>query len=268
MFGRKKKLRNQKNYLKYRNQSFYSASKREKNQSSFNVYLFIKRFLFIFLLLLLVYVLFFSPLFLISEVIIEGNHRISRDDLKQTIERHQNIFRFNLTAKEKEIKNDFPVIKQLEIYRGLPNALKIVVLEREEKIIWQTKDQKYYIDDDGFVISVVDDAPSSKKLPLIIDKKEVPLILGQKVASGNFIAFVNNIYNNFYETTNIQPLHFEIVETTFDINLYTEAGFYVKLNSLRGSQKQLQSLKTVLVEKREEIKEYIDLRIDGWAYYK
>jgi hypothetical protein len=37
---------------------------------------------------------------------------------------------------------------------------------------------------------------------------------------------------------------------------------------MRSSGKQLENLKKVLVEKRPDIKEYIDLRIDGWAYYK
>jgi len=37
---------------------------------------------------------------------------------------------------------------------------------------------------------------------------------------------------------------------------------------MRSSAKQLNNLKEVLVQKRNDIKEYIDLRIDGWAYYK
>ena len=68
--------------------------------------------------------------------------------------------------------------------------------------------------------------------------------------------------------TNIKPTHFEVVETTFDVNLHTEAGFYVKFNTMRASAKQLDNLKKVLVKKREEVHEYVDLRIDGWAYYK
>jgi hypothetical protein len=105
-------------------------------------------------------------------------------------------------------------------------------------------------------------------LPKVIDKKNFSVSPGKKLVSPNFIAFIVNINQGFFNAVNIKPLDFEVDETTFDVVLRTEAGFYVKLNSLRSSKKQLENLKLVLVNKRPEIKEYVDIRIDGWAYYK
>ena len=128
----------------------------------------------------------------------------------------------------------------------------------------------------GCKISCINSGSGYKKLeetetytsPLISDSKNLPVSLGASIVSPNFIAFVTNINDKFFETTNIKPTYFEIPQTTFDLYLYTEAGFYVKFNTMRSSSKQLENLKKVLVEKRDGVKEYVDLRIDGWAYYK
>jgi cell division septal protein FtsQ len=169
-------------------------------------------------------------------------------------------------ARKEIIKNN-PEIANVEIYRGLPDAIKIVVLEHDGKLVWQSGDSSYLISSQGYVAKKIE-AGESFDFPKIVDKKSIPVELGSSIISPSFVAFVTNIYSQFYSVTNIKPTNFEIDQTTFDINLYTEAGFYVKFNSLRSSAKQLDNLKQVLVAKRDQIHEYVDLRIDGWAYYK
>jgi hypothetical protein len=133
--------------------------------------------------------------------------------------------------------------------------------------VWQAGEDKYLVSTQGEVMRKIT-SEDTAKLPLIVDKKSIQVKAGDKIVSPNFIAFISNLNDGFFTTVNIKPTYFEVLETTFDVNLYTEAGFYIKLNSLRSSKKQLESLKTVLVEKRQDIHEYVDLRIDGWAYYK
>jgi hypothetical protein len=140
-------------------------------------------------------------------------------------------------------------------------------LEREGKISWQSGDSVYLVSDQGEVVRrIVGDEGAG--LSKIIDKTNLPVVPGTQLVSPNFIAFIVNINSNFYETVNIKPLDFEVGETTFDVVLKTDAGFYIKFNTLRSSKKQLENLKKVLVSKRQDIKEYVDIRVDGWAYYK
>lgn len=215
----------------------------------------------------LVYYFFFSPQFKIKDIIVEGASVVNKSEVVAALPQGENIFLFN-SEKNKDILLDkFPEIKQVEIYRGIPDALKIVVLEREGKILWASGSDKYLISVDGDVAKKLTETDNFN-LPLVSDTKNLPVKTGSPLVSPNFVAFITNIYSTFYQETNIKPQNFEVTETTFDVNLKTEAGFYVKLNSLRSSQKQLDNLKLVLAEKRQDIHEYVDLRIDGWAYYK
>lgn len=219
------------------------------------------------LILIVVFYLFFSSAFRIKEIITEGNSLVKKEEIINTLPQRQNIFLFPIEKYRHELLKKFPEIKQVEIYRGIPDAIKIVVLERENKIVWQTNNEMYFVSVEGDVTRKITPAEAGK-LPVLVDTKNLKVTQGSQLVSPNFVAFVTNIYSVFQSEEGIKPLNFEIMETTFNVNLKTEAGFYVKLNSLRSSQKQLSDLKAILAQYKPNIHEYVDLRIDGWAYYK
>lgn len=251
----------------YKNRRVFSGEDlQEKTGITFS-YSSIKYIFFVLCLVTLVYLIFFSPVFAISEVIVEGASNVSKDELSNMIPKGKNIFLFKSHNLENEIIQKFPQIESAQIYRGIPNAVKIIVSERDSKLVWQSAERKYLISSQGEITKEI--APSvTSELPLVADKKNIPVVPGNQLVSPNFVAFVNNIYSTFFTAVNIKPLSFEVSDTTFDINLITDAGFYVKLNTMRSSKKQLDNLKLVLDAKRQDIHEYVDLRIDGWAYYK
>jgi len=251
----------------YKNRRVFSGEDlQEKTGITFS-YLSIKYILFILCVMALVYLVFFSSIFAVSEVIVEGASDVSQDALSNMIPKGKNIFLIKSHNLENEILQKFPQIESAQVYRGIPNAVKIVVAERDSKLVWQSGEHKYLISSGGEITKEIDPLVTSE-LPLVTDKKNIPVVPGNQLVSPNFVAFVNNIYSTFFTEINIKPLNFEVSDTTFDINLITEAGFYVKLNTMRSSKKQLDNLKLVLDAKRQDIHEYVDLRIDGWAYYK
>lgn len=251
----------------YKNRQVFSGeSLQEKTGITFS-YSFIKHIFYILCLFTLVYFIFFSSFFALSDMIIEGTSNVSKDEILNLIPKGKNIFLLKSRDLENEILDRFPEIESVQIYRGVPNAIKVVITERDSKLVWQSGEQRYLISSQGDITKKIDPSVASD-LPLVIDKKNIPVVLGDQLVSPNFVAFVNNVYSTFFTTINIKPLRFEVDETTFDINLYTDAGFYVKLNTMRSSKKQLDNLKLVLDSKRQDIHEYVDLRIDGWAYYK
>jgi cell division septal protein FtsQ len=213
------------------------------------------------------YFLFFSDTFKVKEIIVEGNSFLPTEKIVESIPAGQNVFLFKTRLYEKSLLLEHPEIKTVDIIRGIPNALKVVVAERDGQVVWQTGLEKYYLSSEGEVSHLITGEEGSN-LPLIIDKKNIPVVSGQAVVSPNFVAFILNLTKTMKDETNISPLRYEVEETTFDVNAITDAGFYVKFNSLRSSKKQLESLKTVLISKRDQVHEYVDLRVDGWAYYK
>lgn len=218
------------------------------------------------IIIYLVYFVLFSQQFYIKDILVEGSDLVPKDQIIAEVPR-QNIFRLDIIALKAKLINDFPEVREVEIFRGIPDALKIVVNERDGKMVWQSGDKKYLVSSQGEITRQVV-GTEGDGLPLVADKKALPVKPGEKLLSSNLVAFVVNIYNGISDAVNVKPDHFEVNETTFDLNLYTDAGFYVKLNSLRSSKKQLDNLKLVMIDKRSEIHEYVDLRIDGWAYYK
>lgn len=252
---------------KYRSPKIYNPTKRDdKPKFKFSFRSFRLGLIF-FGVVFLFYHFFFSVNFRITEFIVEGNVLIGSEAIVETLPKNQNIFLLDIDSIKEKILIKFPEIKQVEIYRGIPDAIKIVVLERENKIVWQTNNELYFVSLEGTTTRRISPG-EAVGLPKVIDLRNLPVAQGIVLTSQNFVAFITNVYSEFQTITGIKPLDFEVDETTFDVKLRTEAGFYVKLNSLRSSTKQLSDLKLILDTKRAEVTEYVDLRIDGWAYYK
>lgn len=252
---------------KYRNPKIFGQSRREPKKKFELPNINFRLIFFLIIFGLLTYFVFFSPQTKIKSIIVEGASIVSKDQIVSALPLGQNIFLFNVDENKVNLLNKFPELKQVEIYRGIPDTLKIVVLEREGKIVWQSGSDKYLISSDGDVAKKISDSEVGN-MPIVVDTKSLAVKVGDNLVSANFVAFVSNVYNSFYSVTGIKPTGFEVPETTLDVNLKTDAGFYVKLNSLRSSQKQLDNLKLVLTDRRADIHEYVDLRIDGWAYIK
>ncbi|MDO8443980.1 MAG: FtsQ-type POTRA domain-containing protein [bacterium] len=252
---------------KYRSPAIYNPTGRsEKKKIKASPFLIRLAFFAVFLFGV-IYYLFFSSQFQITEVIVEGNSLVSKEDIINVLPQQQNIFLFKINQDREIILSKFPEISQVEIYRGIPDAIKIVVLERENKIVWQTNNEMYFVSTEGDTTRKISQSEAGN-LPVVSDTKNLAVKPGSRLVSPNFVAFITNIYSAFQSEDNIKPVNFEVTETTFNVNLKTDAGFYIKLNSLRSSQKQLSDLKLILAEHRPDIHEYVDLRIDGWAYYK
>lgn len=219
--------------------------------------------------LLISYFLFFSDYFIINEVIVEGNELVSAEKIQSEVDFQKNILLFDTDYYEELIKNEVPEIKQAVIYKGIPNAVKIVVLEYEKSLVWKSANKYYLVSAGGYAYKDITDIFSEYEyLPLVEDYAAIKVGNNQQVVSSSFIAFINNIDQSISDVANIDPGKFSVTETTVDVFLETNKGYYIKFDSLRSSAKQLDNLKKVLVEKGDEIHDYVDLRIDGWAYYK
>lgn len=254
-------------YRKFRQPKVFLAPKIRDKKSILLPKIQFKPLLLIVFLSYIFYLIFFSNKFSIKDVFVEGNNIIKSERVIESVPKNKNIFLVDLGNLRKKIITDNPEIKNVEIYRGIPDALKIVVLEHDNKLVWQTGSEIYLVSIQGEITKKIN-YDENFNYSKIVDTKNIPVIIGQKIVSPSFIAFITNVNDRFFETTNLKPVGFEITDTTFDVNLRTETGLLVKFNSMRSSAKQLENLKKVLVAKGPEIKEYIDLRIDGWAYYK
>lgn len=254
-------------HLKYRTPLVFNARKAKPDKDKTPVKINYRVVSAILILIILYYFLFWSSFFRIKDFLVEGNSLVATQKLIESLPKDENIFRVKTSSLENKLKTEFPEIKDVKIYRGIPNALKIVVLEHDNKLVWQTGGRRFFLSSQGVVSRELPPEEGSA-LPMVIDTKNFTVLSRQSVVSPSFVSFIENVNNNLNSRTNLNPDHFEVMDTTFDVNLIIKEGFYIKLNSLRSSDVQLDNLKTILISKRDQIHEYVDMRINGWAYYK
>ena len=208
------------------------------------------------------YLLFFSSVFRIKNVIVA-------DQIK-SVYNWENLKNKNLlTLKTADLKKDIleksPELVDISLVRGLPDTLKIEINTDQPKIIWQTLERKYFVNAQGLIFQEVN---GQTDLPLVQDDKNLAVLLMQKVASVNFVNFVENLNTKFSSKNGFKIVYFRINETVFQIDALTEKGYFVKFDTTREIDRQLDDLSKFLEKYQEEIHEYADVRIEGKVYYK
>ncbi len=254
----------------YKQPKIYTARNQKESRKSFDVKKIHFRFVvFLVVIVLALYTVFLSGFFTIEEIVVDGNELVSSEQIIDSVELNRNIFFFDTDYYENLIEIRVPEIKQVVIYKGIPNAIKIEVLEYEKSLLWKSADKYYLVSSQGFAYKdVTNNFADFEKLPLVEDYAAIKVCDNQQVTGPSFIAFVSIVDEQIESVANIQPVKFSITETTVDVFLETNRGFYIKFDSMRSSKKQLDNLIKVMIEKGDQVHEYVDLRIDGWAYYK
>lgn len=144
-----------------------------------------------------------SEYFEVSVIKIEGAVSfVSEEDMKQIAEENlynKNIFLVNASVLSDILKDNFLGARSIFVKKNLPNEIFIKVLERKPIAVIYNRDaeNKYLVDEDGYVLGIVD-----------TEKISFPQIeYNEKILVGSFI------------DVNIVPLSKEILETSAELNL-------------------------------------------------
>lgn len=218
---------------------------------------------------LMIYIFLYSSLFRVKDIIVSGNDQVEAATIIEKIPTGDNIFSLKVNDIEDNVTKQIPQIREIAIYKGIPNALKVIVVEQKGAIVWQSGISYYLLSDNGEIYEdITSTYQSYDNLPRVNDLRSLPVTVPSKIISSSFIGFVSYIMQNIKTEANIDPDYFSIDETSVDLTLYTKNGFYIKFDTLRDAKTQIDNLKLVLMQKRNDIHEYVDLRINGWAYIK
>jgi len=223
----------------------------------------LKTLFYIALLALVVYFTCFSGVFTIKKVETEGIKSIEITDyLNQTL-LGKNIIFFLPGSYLTRLSSRFPILEQARIVRGLPSTLKIIVIERNQIMIW-CADVCYNVDSKGYayqqVVRPIDKA-------YVNDSSGIRVEQGSQVTSPAFIDF----FLSAVDRMNLMGLGIteaKIEQTTFKVSFLTKDQFLVILDSSGSLDKQMSALQQILEKNRADIKEYADLRVEGSAYIK
>ena len=219
-----------------------------------------------------IYFIFFSPYFRVKTVIYGETKYVSREELNKVTEQSRGILNnniitfgfFNFRGRIGEVIG----VKSFQIIRKWPNEIDINIVEKSPTFVWEILNHKYLIDENGYAWADYQDKYVS--LPVIVDTKNIPVQLGDKVVPASFVQFASDLFVNFDNTTGFKIAKIEVLDIISDLKVTTAAGWYVFFDTSRTAKNELTSLVRVLEEVRTKKKnlEYVDLRIDNRIFYK
>lgn len=252
----------------YRQPKIYATTSQEKEHRNFRSLLLYCSIAL--LLIIVIWFIFFSSYFKIKNIIISGslNNEVN-SEINQFVGR--NLLVFKVGKIENALAKKQTSISSLQIFKGLPDTLKVKVNVREPKLLWVTGAKNYYIDENGIVFELSETSFSeeeNKQFFKIIDTKNAPVVTGTQIVSGDLVKFITELNNNFSNIVGANISETRIGETTFQVEVATDQNWRVYLDTTRNLNNQLVSLRKIVDQYKDQIHEYVDLRVEGRAYYK
>lgn len=279
------------NYSKsYHGSSFGFSSKRGKKRLVVNI-------LYTVIILTLVsgigYFFIFSKFFKIKNISVSGNDYIVgaaiigglKDVLNQEkfiVLKNDNINFFDIDDAKTDLMLAFPRIEEISLEKKYPSSIKISIKEKEISEILCKGDKNsdsqkeeydskcYFIDKNGVAF---DEAAQTQGFLIlkIIDKRGQDFGLNSKALNKEFVDFVGVIRKKFKSALS-QNIKWFVLEHPAQREVVAVVDNWRIIFDIEGSpEKQLFVLKEVIDKEIKDQKnnlEYVDLRIDGRAYYK
>ncbi len=219
------------------------------------------------------YLVFFSGIFSVNKITYSPTKYIDRGALDHAIRINKlpiiddNIITFGLFGLSDRAEKVTGVSKT-SVRRVGQHEIVVTVVEKAPLLVWQTLGRKYLVDDTGLVWA--DYQEKYQTLPLVIDTKNLPVKIGDKVLPQSFANFFEDLVTSFTNETGTKADKFEVMDIVSDLRVTTDAGWYVYFDTSRTAKNELVSLKRVLTEVRSNGSslEYVDLRINNRIFYK
>lgn len=214
-------------------------------------------------ILAVVYFLGFSNFFKIKNIEMDGIKSIEVSDYLHQSLVGKNILFFMPGQYLPDLVSKFPILEQVKIVRGLPSTVRIIASEKVQVLTW-CANGCFNIDNYGYAYETA--LPSSGKI-VLTDKSGIDVKMGDKITSPEFIGFYLKTLERLKQM-GIVIKDSRIEETSFKLIFKTQDGYDIIFDTSESMQNQLDALRQVKEKNRADIKEYVDLRVEGLAYIK
>jgi len=217
----------------------------------------------LFILSGIAYLLFFSWIFQIRDVMITGGNEFSEEDIKSFF-LSKNVFLMDEAKIKKRILNDFPRIARVEIQRRFPTAflavLQVEIVKKEAAAVWCDQEQTcFLIDETGMMFEKV------------LTETALVRIFGEKdLLEEKMVKQILEISSKLKKDLDIETERAKLVSWK-RLDVKTAEGWEIYFNLEENLNWQLTRLH-LLLERKISLEErrtlqYIDLRFSR-IYYK
>ena len=239
-------------------------------------------FLIIIFCAFILWALFYSNLFLIQNIQVEGGERISPASVEKIVRSQikknfyifapqKNLILFNKNRLKSELETKY-AFDQLDINKKFPKTLNIAFKEKKYAFIWQEDEVFYYSDINGSIINEVNILEVKQKdYPIINNESDHKISNNIITVDNNYIQFVLDLFTEFNKLENYQIDRYLIDNEYDSVKVILENGPSIYFNTKVDIAKQLSKLAIIKSEKIKDdfsTKSYIDLRQEDRVYYR
>lgn len=242
------------------------------------------------------YFFIISDFFKIKNIVVSGNDYIVSASIinefqniilekKLIILKNDNLNLLNLVDAKQKLMGKFPRIESLEIIKNHPDKISINIQEKEVAEILcngskeelggvKTLNYKFsecfFVDKHGVAFDMAADTQGFLILK-ILDLRGTNIEMGKKVLDLNLMEFVKKLKSDLRGSVN-SNIKFLILDHPAQREIVAMVDDWKIIFDVSGDiGKQLMVLKRVMegeIKQQRDKLEYIDLRIEGRAYYK
>jgi cell division septal protein FtsQ len=179
--------------------------------------------------------------------------------------RQGNLITINTARIASDLAVADPALRNITVTRSWPSGIRVEAVQKQPALGWSTGNQKYLLDRDGTIIGLL---PASSQLTIVTDGSNLPVTIGQRVVTASFVSFCTDTLS-LLPANGITVTGLSVRETTFDLYVQTAKGYYLIFDTKRYPADEIADLKQVLITLNGKVPiQYIDMRINGKAYYK
>ncbi|MBU1046090.1 hypothetical protein KJ616_03170 [Patescibacteria group bacterium] len=262
---------------KQRKKRYYQTKKRSYARKKKSI--FKNRFFWYFVLLIVAgagifYLLVFSPVFQLKEVIIKGTSFINASEAEGAISRQaeknilffptRSIIVFNSGKTETLMLKRFLPAQKISIKRQFFNKLIVNIFEREPKAVFCSSENCFLLDQEGLIFQPAEKEIYFPNKAVIVSEESAGL--GERAISREDLVFINDIFGQLKQG-NILIKEFRVFPSKIEAAI-SESELLVYFNSQKDPELQVQDLILVLENQNSPdsenrgAQEYIDLRFD------
>lgn len=260
---------------------------KNKSRKKFSFLRFLFFLISVAFLVVLIYALFFSPFLEINTISISGNKYVENGSILDKINpeisgKYLNFIKKNnlllvRTGKiEKVIRDDFKIIREIQIKRKFPSTLMVSIIERDPQMVFCGAGDCFVIDENGEAYDNYSSNSENEKNNFLVlsDESSRKINLGETVLEKKYMDYVLEIRQELLGRLEIEVQNDFKTSSLIskDIRVKTKEGWEIYFNEDIELEKEIEMLKVVLENKIEKNQrpdlEYVDLRIDNKIYYK
>lgn len=234
--------------------------------------------------LLVFWMIFFSPLFSVRDISVIGASVVGEEAIKERAAEgmvgrrwlvfpRESIFFYDTASLRNAIQESDTRIASAVITKHFPPALVVTIQEQTQVAVWQMNNRYFALNADGVATTeVVGD--QSKNLLLTSSARVEDVILGQWVVSKKVLDEVGAMYEALKKVDGITIESYDVAEESlFTIKARTGGGWSVYLSTHLALDDQMQKLRAFIAEKARQNKDwqkdlsYVDLRFGSTKIY-